>query len=324
MVSSPGPLVVGSGAAGQRIHDDEADTSEATVRSLLEDQCPHWAGAPLAYLSTSGTDNAMWLIEPPDGPTVVARLPRIQDAADSVAKEIELLPLLGRSSLGDSVATPTLRHAGVSTPAFPHQWAVFDWIDGVDAWTARHELERTPTDLAVDLARSVRAIGALAGLPVQPRTPGDRGGPLTPLLRRLERWLTDPRWSAGALLDLTAIRRSAAESAEVSDESVDVSFVHGDLIPGNLVVRGGRLSAIIDWGGAAYADPAQDLAPAWAVLDRGARSVFRSEVGADDATWLRARAFELEHAVGGVLYYTPRNHRLADVMARTLDRILVD
>jgi hypothetical protein len=42
----------------------------------------------------------------------------------------------------------------------------------------------------------------------------------------------------------------------------------------------------------------------------------------DDATWVRARTFELEHAVGGILYYTPRRHPLGDVMARTLDRIL--
>ena len=34
------------------------------------------------------------------------------------------------------------------------------------------------------------------------------------------------------------------------DEPVVEGFVHGDLIPGNLLVDGGRLGAIIDWGGA--------------------------------------------------------------------------
>lgn len=37
-----------------------------------------------------------------------------------------------------------------------------------------------------------------------------------------------------------------------------------------------------------------------------------------------ARAFALEQAVGGVLYYVPRRHPLGDVMARTLARILTD
>lgn len=34
------------------------------------------------------------------------------------------------------------------------------------------------------------------------------------------------------------------------------------------------------------------------------------------------RTFELEHVVGGVLYYVPKQHPLGDVMARTLERIL--
>jgi hypothetical protein len=75
---------------------------------------------------------------------------------------------------------------------------------------------------------------------------------------------------------------------------------------------------------AAKADPAQDLAPAWALFDKGSRRVFREAVEVDEATWLRARTFELEHAVGGVLYYMPRRHPLGDLMARTLRRILED
>jgi hypothetical protein len=47
-------------------------------------------------------------------------------------------------------------------------------------------------------------------------------------------------------------------------------------------------------------------------------------VGPDDSTWVRARTIELQHAVGGVLYYVPRRHALGDVMARTLHRILDD
>lgn len=49
----------------------------------------------------------------------------------------------------------------------------------------------------------------------------------------------------------------------------------------------------------------------------------RDTVGGD-ASRLRAMAFELEHAVGGVFYYGPRGHLLGDIMQRTLDRILVD
>jgi len=140
-------------------------------------------------------------------------------------------------------------------------------------------------------------------------------------LAALDGWLDDPAWSAGDLVDVAAIRRCADECREASD-IVERVFVHGDLIPGNLLTTDGRLSAVIDWGGAGYGDPAQDLAPAWSVFDGRARDAFVEAMGADDETWLRARAFELEHAVGGIVYYAPRGHPLADVMRRTLDRLL--
>ena len=80
-------------------------------------------------------------------------------------------------------------------------------------------------------------------------------------------------------------------------------------------MTGDRLSAIIDCGGAGRGDSAQDLAPAWSVLNAAGRSVFRESVGANDAAWIRGRTFELEHAVGGVLYYVPKQHPLGDAMA---------
>jgi aminoglycoside phosphotransferase (APT) family kinase protein len=90
------------------------------------------------------------------------------------------------------------------------------------------------------------------------------------------------------------------------------------------LVTDGRLTSIIDWGSAGCGDRAQDLAPAWAVLERGSRAVFRAAIEVDDAAWVRGRTFKLEQAVGGVLYYAPRGHSLGDVMARTLERILQD
>ena len=47
-------------------------------------------------------------------------------------------------------------------------------------------------------------------------------------------------------------------------------------------------------------------------------------VADDGATWLRAAGFALEQAIGGIVYYTPRGHPLADVMRRTLDRLLAE
>lgn len=304
----------------ERLHDDEPDTSEATVRALLDAQCPGWSGHSMSYLRNSGTSNALWRVRVPDAEDVVVRLPRRTEAVASISLEAELLPLLVKTALADVVDMPRLRHVGEPEEVFPHRWAVLGWIDGSDAWSARSDLDLDI--LATDLARAIRSIGGLRGMPAPDRDPGERGGPVGPVLRRLDWWLDDPRWNASDLIDVASVRRRAAESAEVGGEPVAAGFVHGDLIPGNLLTEGSRLSAIIDWGSAGYGDPAQDLAPAWAVFDRRSRQVFKDAIEVDDATWLRARAFELEHAVGGVLYYTPRDHPLGDVMARTLRRIL--
>jgi aminoglycoside phosphotransferase (APT) family kinase protein len=178
--------------------------------------------------------------------------------------------------------------------------------------------------LTADLSRVVQALGEITDVDVRPRPSGSRGGPLRPLLDRLDGWLKDPRWYAEALVDVAVVKRLAAEAYEILDEPVAQGFLHGDLIPGNLLVNNRRLTAVLDWGGAGHGDTAQDLAPAWSVLTAPDREVFRQITGADHAAWIRGRTFELEHAVGGVLYYVPRQHTLGDVMSRTLDRILAD
>lgn len=307
---------------GHRIHEDEPDTSEATVRTLLAAECPQWARLPMEYLDTSGTDNAMWRVHVVDAEDVVVRLPRRPHAAEKVDAEATLLQRLEASELRSVVSTPEVVHVGEAHEVFPHKWSMFGWLEGTDAWSARAELGDDLDGLARGLGEVVLAIRDLTGVvPAPARVPGERGGPIEPLVRRLERWLDDPRWRAAELVDSAAVRRVAAEALEVED-SAESTFVHGDLIPGNLLVRSGRLAGLLDWGSAGYGDPAQDLAPAWSVLNATARRQFRAIVGDDDAAWARARTIELEHAVGGVLYYVPREHTLGDVMSATLDRIL--
>jgi aminoglycoside phosphotransferase (APT) family kinase protein len=319
-----GPLrsVVQDGPVSERVHDDELDTSEGTVRTLLTAQCRQWSHLPITYLRTAGTDNAMWRVRVGEGEDVVVRLPRRRHTAETLGQELHLLRLVSEGSLASVVSTPPVRHVGEPHEVFPHRWAVLGWLDGTDAWSARTTLDGDLEWLATDLAEAVLAISRLVDVPAPRRESGQRGGPIAPILEDLDRWLGDPQWCASELIDVAAVRRIAAEAREVADESVAPRFVHGDLIPGNLLIDTGRLAAVIDWSCAAYADPAQDLAPAWSVLDDRSRLVFRRAIGADDATWIRARTFELQHAVGGVLYYVPRHHPLGDVMARTLGRIL--
>jgi aminoglycoside phosphotransferase (APT) family kinase protein len=70
-------------------------------------------------------------------------------------------------------------------------------------------------------------------------------------------------------------------------------WIHGDIAVGNLLLREGRLGAVIDFGGCAVGDPACDLVIAWVFLDGPAREAFRLSAAADDAMWARARGWAL-------------------------------
>jgi len=98
---------------------------------------------------------------------------------------------------------------------------------------------------------------------------------------------------------------------------------HGDLIPGNVLVSGGRLAGVIDVGGLGPADPALDLVAAWHLLQAGPRQAFRDDLGCDDLEWSAAR-HGLGAGDGAVWYYAESNPAMSQMSRRTLERIQAD
>lgn len=292
-----------------RLHDEEPDTGPEVVRTLLR-QVPEMAALPLDALSNTGSDNALYRL----GTEFVLRLPRFPDAARRLAVELDWLPRLGELP----AAVPEVVHAGTANALYPFGWAVLRWLDGIDAWEARGRGGWFGSELGHDLAAVVRQLRCTAVADAPVREPGERGGPLRPLDDRLRWWLDQ----SDGLVDVRAVRRLWEQCSEAAEDGADPVLVHGDLIPGNLLMAGGRLTSVLDWGGLGAGDAAQDLDPAWSVLDEAGAAAFREDLDVDEASWLRGRGFALEQAVGGVIYYTPRRHPLGVVMQRTLERLL--
>jgi aminoglycoside phosphotransferase (APT) family kinase protein len=94
-------------------------------------------------------------------------------------------------------------------------------------------------------------------------------------------------------------------------------WVHGDLLPGNLVVADGRLAGVIDWSATGAGDSACDLMVAWS-LPADARAHFRDDLKVDDATWARAQGWVIEQAVPFIPYY---EHTLPAAVAVTSQRL---
>jgi aminoglycoside phosphotransferase (APT) family kinase protein len=80
-------------------------------------------------------------------------------------------------------------------------------------------------------------------------------------------------------------------------------WVHGDLLPGNVLVNGGRLAGILDSSSAGVGDPACEGMLAWS-LPPEARTAFQAALNFDAATWARARGWVVQQAVLFIPYYS--------------------
>jgi aminoglycoside phosphotransferase (APT) family kinase protein len=289
------------------MHAEEIHTDVGLVRRLLAAQFPQWAALPIELVPSSGTDNALYRL----GSDMVVRLPRIHWAVGGVDKDLRWLPMLAPLL---PVAIPVPIAKGTPAEGYPWEWGVYPWLEG----------ENPTVDGIADsdsLARDVaRFVDTLHRLDLTGGPPATRGVPLA--------MRDDPTRTAIAALQgtidtdaTTAAWDAALQMPSWSGPSV---WVHGDLSPGNLLLQRGRLAAVIDFAGLGVGDPACDLIVAWNLLPVDARTVFRGELGIDDATWGRGRGWALSVALIQLPYYRDTNPALATNARHVIREVLAD
>ena len=279
------------------MHDDEVTTDAALVARLVAAQFPDWAGLPVTPVESWGTDNAIYRL----GDELSVRMPRIHWAVAPLEREYAWLPRIA-PSLPVEVPVPLAFAAPVEEWAWP--WTVCRWVEGRHPSTEGGSYDDTA--LARDLAGFVRAMRAL----------DPSGAPSTAWPRPLHEEDELVRTNLELLADeLGSVRDDVVA---VWDEALAAPrhdgppvWIHGDLSPSNLLLRGGRLTGVLDFSAMGLGDPASDHRVAWNLLPPAARAVFRDAVGADDATWARARGWVLLQALAQLPYYAERNPPLA-------------
>jgi aminoglycoside phosphotransferase (APT) family kinase protein len=294
--------------------DDEAPPDLALARRLVADQFPHWAHLPVREVEYSGWDNRTFRL----GDQLSIRLPRSRHYRDQVAKEQHWLPILG-PQLPVPIPRPVAQ--GVPGPDYPHAWSVYAWIDGSPASRERVGdlvgLARSTGEFLVALRRCDATNGPLPG-----QHNWWRGGPLD--------FYLEDAWTALATVadELTAV--DVAVASTILHEAISTVWphppvwFHGDVAFGNLLVRDGRLAAVIDFGTSGVGDPACDVVLAWTLLTGTARTAYAESLGLDHDTWARGRGWGLWKALITIAGSRETDPAGTDEARRVLREILAD
>jgi len=292
------------------LHPDEIAVDEGLLRRLLEEQFPAMASLNVSAVKSDGADN--WLFRL--GSELLVRLPRRPSAALQFPKAHEWLPRLA-PALPLQVPVPIA--AGIPCDAFPWPWSISSWIEGLPAEPTTLSGSHEAAERLGMFLRSLQDQDARFGPP-----PGEHNSFRGEALVARDKFV---RQNLASIAD-PGIRDLAhtvwREALDAEPHTTELKWLHGDLLPSNLLVAQETLVAVIDFGLLAVGDPACDLMAGWTLFNADARRTFRNAVGADDAAWSRGRGWALAFAAVAYPYYKPLGHPLATVAARTMREAL--
>jgi aminoglycoside phosphotransferase (APT) family kinase protein len=289
----------------------EVTIDPSIVRALLREQQADLADLPLIEVG-EGWDNKLFRL----GDDLLVRVPRRAASAALIEHEQRWLPQLSPRL---PLPVPVPLRVGRPGCGFPWSWSVVPWFSGQSALVAQvPDLEA----MAVALGRFLRALHqpAPANAPHNPW----RGVPLAARTKTVQEHLQQ----LDRLVDRGAVLGLWERVVSTPPWPGPPVWIHGDLHPGNLLVSGGRLSAVIDFGDLAVGDPSTDLSVIWMWLPPSARPAFltsaRAELDPIDAyTLMRARGWAL--ALGLAYMANSRDDRAMAALGRaTVENALGD
>ena len=295
--------VDGVGVEGSLI-DPAAGITEVVLRRMLRVGVPAFADLPLVRVRV-GWDNELWRL----GEGLAVRVTRRAVSAGLHANEQRWLPVLAPRL---SLPVPVPVWAGSGGSDLPWPWSVVPWFEG---------------DVAAEVPPARSESAALGRFLSSLHTPApddaphssSRGVPLEQLRPAVAEW---ERCSRGrvdpGLVEAAMAVFEAGTTVEQADERV---WIHGDLHPRNVLVRAGRLAAVLDWGDVTAGDPATDLAALWWLFDLPAhRGFWSSYRPVSAATWHRARAWAAVFGLSFLSFGLPDDPVAPDLTAHELAR----
>jgi aminoglycoside phosphotransferase (APT) family kinase protein len=287
------------------------DITVELARKIIREQFPEFTHLPIQSVEKQGHDNRTYRL----GETMLMRIPTEACYALKVSKEQELLPQLA-PHLPFNIPSPI--KMGHPSKMFPFPFSIYKWLEGTSLnllTLPEEDLEK----LAVDLAKFLKALQAIKN--VEGPEPGPhnfwRGA-------HVSVYEQETRQYTSVLSDIIDTDQAIKlwENACETKWKKSPIWIHGDFATGNILVKEGKLSAIIDFGGTGVGDPACDLVMAWTFFKGNARKVFIKEMNLDQDTWLRAKAWALWKAMFQLYHLKDKNTTEAFKEKKIIEDIL--
>ncbi|MBE7104008.1 aminoglycoside phosphotransferase family protein [Bacillus cereus] len=281
------------------------------VKRLIGEQFPIWAHLETKPVKCSGHDNRTFHL----GEQMSVRLPSDAAYAPQVEKENKWLPILSKE-LSLPISAPIAK--GNPSEEYPWPWSINKWIEGE---TVTKQNVRDLNEFAMDLGSfltELQSIDASNG-PIAGAHNFYRGG----LISVYDEEAREAIENNKDVFDETLLKH-LWNLALRSTWACKPVWVHGDIAPGNLLVKDGKLSAVIDFGILGVGDPACDAAMAWTFFDKNSRNVFKEVLRMGEETWNRARGWGLWKAL--ITYDANRdsNKKVAEESYRVIQVIVDD
>lgn len=289
----------------------KVEINTSLVSKLIHAQFPQWADLPIKPVEFDGWDNRTFRL----GENMSMRLPSAECYSRQVLKEHLWLPKLAPHL---PIPIPVPLAMGNPTDGYPWHWSVYKWLEGDNAKIERIDnLSQFATTLANFLI-ALYQIDTTGGPP-----PGKhnffRGGPLAT-------YDTETRDTIAALhskIDSKVVT-AVWETALNSKWQGTPVWLHGNLSKDNLLIRKGRLCAVIDFGCSGIGDPACDLTIAWTLFSGKSREAFCAALPVDETAWERGRGWALWKALITLLEHIDINPLEAGRAQLVIDEVLAD
>jgi len=289
------------------LHKEQINIDVKIVKSLINEQFPHYNDLPLCEYNSTGTVNSIFRL----GNDYCVRLPYLKEFEDSILNEHKILPYIKNYI---SIKIPQSIELGKPGNLYPYHWAIHSWIDGDYYNDNKISNYQEIISELVNFIKELHSIELSKDAPKAGRKP----------LKELNSLTVDSLNNSKNEIDyqkIIKIWEILVNSPVWDNNSV---WIHSDLLKPNILIKNNHILGIVDFGSAGIGDPAFDIISAWAVFNKENRKIFREKLQVSDDIWNRACGYALHQAALIIPYYRNSNKSFVKHAVNTINEIIMD